>query len=135
MDILDSFLPSKILRYVLIATVIALAVFVQHQLAHPLWKYPAPNFFVTIPYLGEIWFAWLTLKGNPDVTLRQLHAKLGKVVRIGPNEVSIDDSEAVKDLYGHGNDIEKANHYWAFVAFKWTMFSSMVYPWEVLMTE
>ena len=37
----------------------------------------------------------------------------GQVGSIGTDEVSIDDSEAVKDLYGHGNDIEKANHYWA----------------------
>jgi hypothetical protein len=123
----EALLPqSKIVRYVLVVCVIALGALAVHQFNHPLRKYPAANFFVTLPYIGEIWFAWLTLKGNPDVTLRNLHARLGKVVRIGPNEVSIDDSDAVKDLYGHGNDIEKANHYWAFVAFKWTMFSSMV---------
>jgi len=130
MDYLTQFLPeTKSLRYLVLVLSIGLAALFYHQLTHPLRKYPAPNFFVTLPYIGEIWFAWLTLKGDPDTRLRQLHAKLGKVVRIGPNEVSIDDSDAVKDLYGHGNDIEKAPHYWAFVAFKWTMFSSMVlYP-------
>lgn len=114
------------MRYVLVALALGLGALTVHQWNHPLRKYPAANWFATIPYFGEIWLAWLTLKGNPDETLRGLHAKLGKVVRIGPNEVSIDDSDAVKDLYGHGNDLEKANHYWAFVAFKWTMFSSMV---------
>jgi len=86
-----------------------------------------------LPYIEEIWFTWLTIKGDPDLTLRQLHGKLGKVVRIGPNEVSIDDRDAVKDLYGHGNDIEKsmhlwhlANRYWASVAIEWTMFSSIM---------
>src|SRR5579871_6473242 len=108
MDFVESFLPqSKILRYVLVVGVTALGALAVHQWNHPLRKYPAPNFFVTLPYVGETWFAWLTLKGNPDKTLRELHQKLGKVVRIGPNEVSIDDSDAVKDLYGHGNDIEK----------------------------
>lgn len=108
LNFIEDVLPqSKILRYVFLVLTIALGALVIHQLNHPLRKYPAPNFFVTLPYVGEIWFAWLTLKGNPDTTLRELHRKLGKVVRIGPNEVSIDDSEAVKDLYGHGNDIEK----------------------------
>jgi len=108
MDILDYILPSsKILRYVLVAGLFAAAALYVHQLNHPLQKYPAANWFVTLPYIGETWFAWLTLKGDPDETLRALHRKLGKVVRIGPNEVSIDDSDAVKDLYGHGNDIEK----------------------------
>jgi hypothetical protein len=107
-SIVDTVLPSsKFLRYALVAAVIGIGTLAIHQLNHPLAKYPAPNFFVTLPYIGETWFAWLTLKGNPDETLRGLHAKLGKVVRIGPNEVSIDDSDAVKDLYGHGNDIEK----------------------------
>jgi benzoate 4-monooxygenase len=129
MDFLDSVIPlGKIGRYLLVAAVIGLAALTVHQLQHPLRKYPPANWFVTLPYVGETWFAWLTLKGDPDATLRRLHARLGKVVRIGPNEVSIDDSDAVKDLYGHGNDIEKASHYWAFVAFKWTMFSSMVDP-------
>jgi benzoate 4-monooxygenase len=127
MDFIESFLPgSKFLRYAHVVLAVAVVILIQHQWAHPLRKYPAPNFFVTLPYIGETWFAWVTLKGDPDKILRELHRKLGKVVRIGPNEVSIDDSEAVKDLYGHGNDIEKANHYWAFVAFKCTMFSSMV---------
>jgi hypothetical protein len=108
MDVLDNILPAgKILRYVLVAGLVGAAALYIHQLNHPLRKYPAANRFVTLPYIGETWFAWLTLKGNPDKTLQALHRKLGKVVRIGPNEVSIDDSDAVKDLYGHGNDIEK----------------------------
>lgn len=108
MEVLDNVLPaSKVLRYVLVAGLLATAALYVHQRNHPLRKYPAANWFVTLPYIGETWFAWLTLKGNPDETLRALHRKLGKVVRIGPNEVSIDDSDAVKDLYGHGNDIEK----------------------------
>jgi hypothetical protein len=127
MELLTTLLGSRLVRYVFVAVALGLGALMVHQWNHPLRKYPAPNLFVTIPYFGEIWFAWLTLKGNPDETLRGMHAKLGKVVRIGPNEVSIDDSDAVKELYGHGNDLEKANHYWAFVAFKWTMFSSMVY--------
>jgi len=108
MEVIDNVLPeSKVLRYVLVAGLLATAALYVHQRNHPLQKYPAANWFATLPYIGETWFAWLTLKGNPDETLRALHRKLGKVVRIGPNEVSIDDSDAVKDLYGHGNDIEK----------------------------
>jgi hypothetical protein len=111
MDIVNTLLPAnKILRYVVLLLLIGVIALTVHQLNHPLRKYPAANLFVTIPYIGEIWFAWLTLKGDPDKTLRELHRNLGKFVRIGPNEVSIDDSDAVKELYGHGNDIEKGSH-------------------------
>jgi benzoate 4-monooxygenase len=107
MDIVSLLPTNKFLRYAALLGIVGIVALVFHQVNHPLRKYPAANVFVTIPYVGEIWFAWLTLKGDPDRTLRELHKKLGKFVRIGPNEVSIDDSDAVKELYGHGNDIEK----------------------------
>jgi hypothetical protein len=35
------------------------------------------------------------------------------VVRIGPNEVSLDDPEAVKQIYGHATEFKKALWYYA----------------------
>jgi hypothetical protein len=35
------------------------------------------------------------------------------VVRIGPNEVSLDDPEAVKQIYGHATEFKKAPWYYA----------------------
>jgi hypothetical protein len=88
MDCLNTFLPeSKALQYVLFdVVVIAVGALMIHQLNHPPRKYPAPNIFVEIPYIRETWFAWLTLKGDPDMRLSALQRKLGTVVRIGPNK-------------------------------------------------
>jgi hypothetical protein len=38
---------------------------------------------------------------------------VGKIVRIAPNEVSIDDPEAVKVIYGHATEFIKAPWYYA----------------------
>lgn len=46
------------------------------------------------------------MAGDLDLIVQQLHGKLGTVVRVGPNEISIYDSDAA-DLCGHYNDIEK----------------------------
>ena len=41
-----------------------------HQLNHPISKYPAPNSLVTLLYIGETWFAWFSLKRDPETTSR-----------------------------------------------------------------
>jgi len=72
-------------------------------------------------FLGDVAVYWRDLVRSAfaqaasryDVTV--LHQKFENVVRIDPNEVWIDDSDAVKDLCRHGNHIEKTSHYWAFV--------------------
>lgn len=38
---------------------------------------------------------------------------IGPVVRIAPNEVSLDDPEAVKQIYGHATEFKKAPWYYA----------------------
>ena len=44
-----------------------------------------------------------------DKTLIKLHQKYGKVVRIGPNMVSVGDPEAVSVIYGMNPALEKVS--------------------------
>ncbi|KAB2575281.1 Pisatin demethylase [Lasiodiplodia theobromae] len=61
--------------------------------------------FTRLWYFKEVWtgtFPWTNI---------DLHQKHGPVVRIAPNEYSIDDPEAMKILYGHGTAFIKGPWY------------------------
>jgi hypothetical protein len=58
------------------------------------------------PFLARftrLWYFWEVYKGTYELTDVKLHKKYGAIVRIAPNEYSIDDVEAAKAIYGHGN--------------------------------
>jgi hypothetical protein len=72
---------------------------------HPLAKYPGP-FLASITrwwMVNEIW------SGKHEEHIRELHKKLGPIVRIGPNEVAISDPQAVKVIYSTGGGFTKGN--------------------------
>lgn len=62
------------------------------------------------PFLARFtrgWYAYQMYRGDLPRTLPALHKKYGPIVRLGPNEYSISDPEAVKPLYGHGTTFTK----------------------------
>ncbi|OBT80300.1 hypothetical protein VF21_00724 [Pseudogymnoascus sp. 05NY08] len=63
----------------------------------------------------RLWYLYKIYKGDFEKTNVSLHKKYGPVVRIAPNEYSIDDVEAAKIIYGHGNAFVKAPWYWAWM--------------------
>ncbi|TFK80146.1 cytochrome P450 [Polyporus arcularius HHB13444] len=63
---------------------------------HPLSRYPGPFWCKT----SKIWWSLLTLRGYGHYRLKALHERYGDVVRIGPNELSIRDPEAIAPLLG-----------------------------------
>ncbi|RDX51299.1 high nitrogen upregulated cytochrome P450 monooxygenase 2 [Lentinus brumalis] len=73
--------------------------------SHPLARYPGP--------LGcrvsKLWMAFLSRSGYQHVYYRDLHKRLGSVVRIGPNELSICEPSAVMALVGP-NGLPKGPH-------------------------
>ncbi|KAL3418686.1 cytochrome p450 pisatin [Phlyctema vagabunda] len=73
----------------------------------PLRRIPGPFFarFTRLWYFVEIY------KGTFERTNIALHKRYGPVVRIAPNEYSIDDPEAVKTVYGLGGNFVKAPWY------------------------
>lgn len=58
----------------------------------------------------HLWYLFAIYKGNFILTNINLHKKYGPIVRIAPNEYMIDNVEAAKTIYGHGNAFVKVNH-------------------------
>lgn len=90
-----------------VAATIVLAIGVHRVWLHPLSHLPGP--FVARftgewrnrRYRGRSW--------HQDVL--NLHKKYVRVVRIAPNEVSVVDGFAMKQLYGHGHNAAKTKWY------------------------
>lgn len=62
------------------------------------------------PFLARftrLWYFHAVYKGNFELTNVELHKKYGSVVRVAPNEYSIDDVDAAKTIYGHGSNFIK----------------------------
>src|ERR1700761_4358846 len=71
-------------------------------------------YFVTYGHLRDIpapfparftnlWLLYVCRRGKRYHYANEVHKRLGKVVRIQPNHVSIADDEAIPVIYGHGN--------------------------------
>lgn len=76
-------------------------------------------YFVTFRHLRRIpapfpaqftnlWLLSVCRRGNRYERVHELHKKLGPVVRIQPNHVSICDDKAIQMIYGHGNGFLKS---------------------------
>lgn len=72
-------------------------------LIDPLRSVPGPF----LARFTRLWYLYKIYKGDFEKTNIGLHEKYGPVVRIAPNEYSIDDVEAAKVIYGHGNAFDK----------------------------
>lgn len=84
---------------------------------HPLSSYPGPILAKLTP-LYSTYHAYL---GDRHLLLHRLHAEYGTIVRWAPNAVSINDSTALKEIYGHGPSsrlVRKSDFYKAFPAVK-----------------
>ncbi|KJA26257.1 hypothetical protein HYPSUDRAFT_52570 [Hypholoma sublateritium FD-334 SS-4] len=63
---------------------------------HPLAKYPGP----ILCKLSKFRLAYLCAQGKQHMDYQTLHEKYGDVVRVGPNEISICNVDAVNPLMG-----------------------------------
>lgn len=77
----------------IVSTVVYLAV---QRFQKGLSKYPGPF----IASLTHVWRAVDMSGRSTQITYRQLHAKYGDVVRVGPNVLSFGDPAAIRDIYG-----------------------------------
>ncbi|KAJ5797590.1 benzoate 4-monooxygenase cytochrome P450 [Penicillium pulvis] len=77
---------------------------------HPLAAYPGP-FFAKLTDLYSVVHA---LRGDRHEDLYQLHQRYGRIVRIGPNRVTILDAEALEPIYGHQANVKKSQWYHSF---------------------
>jgi benzoate 4-monooxygenase len=66
---------------------------------------------IAAPFPAQFTNLWLfstARRGRRFEIVHQVHGRLGKVVRIQPNHVSIADDAAIQDIYGHGNGFLKS---------------------------
>lgn len=87
--------PTHLAR--LTAAVQALATLVYNAHLHPLAAYPGP-----LAARSTNLAYWLvTIRGDLLPWIQRIHARHGRVVRLGPNTLSYIDADAWRDIYGH----------------------------------
>ncbi|KAK8077823.1 Benzoate 4-monooxygenase [Apiospora saccharicola] len=97
--------------------------------------YYAVPYFTTFGHLRKIpapfpaswsnlWLLYVCRRGRRYLSVDEIHKKLGPVVRIQPNHVSIADDEAIQIIYGHGNGFLKSSFYDAFVSIRRGLFNT-----------
>ncbi|EMD84995.1 hypothetical protein COCC4DRAFT_154476 [Bipolaris maydis ATCC 48331] len=102
----------------------------QHELEHLLKKYgPSVSSAIVLVILsairhfpGPFWAKtsslWLALQCRNvrrSETVLRLHQKYGDFVRIGPNHISVNNPEAIQQIYGHKTGFTKGPFYDAFL--------------------
>ncbi|KAJ7039636.1 cytochrome P450 [Mycena alexandri] len=63
---------------------------------HPLAKYPGP----LLCKVSKLWFTGIAMKGKQHLYYSELHQRFGDVVRIGPNELSFRNVNAIVPMMG-----------------------------------
>lgn len=66
----------------------------------PLAKIPAANPLAHVP---NLWILYIRWRNTENQTILELHQKLGPIVRLAPNELSVNCYEGgLKTIYGGG---------------------------------
>ncbi|PNY27694.1 Cytochrome P450 monooxygenase CYP53A26 [Tolypocladium capitatum] len=76
---------------------------------------------------SNLWLLFAARRGARYRIVNEAHSRLGKVVRIQPNHVSVADVDAIAMIYGHGNGFLKSSprdFYDAFVSIRTSVFST-----------
>jgi len=100
---LQNLLDLSIGSYILLLSSFFLLFFFVNYLLDPLRNIPGPF----LARFTRLWYFLEIYKGGFELTDVKLHKKYGPIVRIAPGEYSIDDVEATRTIYGHGNAFVK----------------------------
>jgi hypothetical protein len=97
--------------YVLISFFVPVFLFLAYAIylrfLSPLSSIPGP----LLASLSRLWLLKHSWDGDMHRTMIKLHAKHGKLVRTGPDEVSVSDLTAIKKIYGAGTKFRKSDWY------------------------
>lgn len=72
-----------------------------------------PTAHPTAPF-SSLWILSKTLKGQRNRSIHEAHLKHGPIVRLGPEEISINDPALVKAVYSAGSGFDKPAWYHIF---------------------
>ncbi|KAE9402839.1 cytochrome P450 [Gymnopus androsaceus JB14] len=65
---------------------------------HPLWSVSWP----TLAKITKLYGMWLSWTGRQHLVIQDLHTKFGSFVRVGPNDISVVEEDAVHSVFGVG---------------------------------
>lgn len=110
-EILNSNDPKSLLTasLVILSTSFLIWFFIYPLYFHPLSKIPGPKLCTLTKY----YILYKSWNEERNRFVQSLHEKYGSIVRIGPNEVDINDVTYLKDIYI--NDFDKSSFYSQFV--------------------
>lgn len=74
---------------------------------NPLNRFPGPY----AARISTLWFSTQLTNSDAYYKLQALHKKYGRVVRIGSNDLSIIDPDAMELVYGPGSKVTKSDWY------------------------
>ncbi|KAF4120851.1 benzoate 4-monooxygenase [Geosmithia morbida] len=77
---------------------------------------------------SNLWLLMTARRGKRYLLVDEAHKKHGRVMRIQPNHISINDDKAISIIYGHGNGFLKAEFYDAFVSIQRGLFNTRSRP-------
>lgn len=80
----------------------------------PVWRSPLskiPNAHFTVPIVPT-WIWWKRRAGSATRTILSLHQRLGPVVRLGPNEISVNSSSGLRTIYTGGFEKPRSYYDW-----------------------
>jgi len=90
---------------------------------HPLGKYPGP----VLARVSKFWNFRMAASGKQHTVYKALHDTYGPIVRVGPNELSIANTEAIPDVFGEG--MGKGHRKYRYMKFR-TTDSETLLVWE-----
>lgn len=101
----------RVLLFLLATTSILLlrliAICVYNAFFHPLQKVPGPR----LARVSKLWSRIGNFYGCKSERIHEAHIRYGPVVRVGPNELSFANFEAVRDIYTSDNFVKEESFY------------------------
>ncbi|KAF2120620.1 cytochrome P450 [Lophiotrema nucula] len=94
-------------HYWAIPIAILASIVVYQRFFHPLASVPGPF----LASLTNFWIVHISQRGDMIAVFRALHAKHGPVVRVAPNEVSVADLAAFRNIYSVSSKFRKSDWY------------------------
>ncbi|EXK86379.1 hypothetical protein FOQG_09651 [Fusarium oxysporum f. sp. raphani 54005] len=91
-----------------------------YRYLHPLAKYPGPP-LASVTNLWKTYHLWSL---HLPHTLVRLHEQYGDVVRVGPNDLSFRNPDAVNTIYKAGRQLQKTAFYDGFTTFNPNLFGT-----------
>lgn len=88
----------------------------------PLSKIPNAHWSAPI---SPLWILWTRFKCRENIDTHAAHQKYGSVIRLGPNELSINDVAGLRTVYGGG--FEKGQWYSIFDNYGYASMSSVYF--------